>query len=160
MYGRWRHMWRGALFVTASWKALTNSIPASSLLPQGVLFVRMQVAPELDAGFAHKRLSGRTWKLYPGWPVKQRQDIRCPNHSRRAKSCCSGTQTYNVCFAARGRRHQHACCAARGRRHTMSAVNPLATSRPRDLATSSAFRHWRIGGHSGNCDTFRQCIPA
>ena len=24
-------------------------------------------------------------KLYPGWPVKQRQDIRCPNHSRRAK---------------------------------------------------------------------------
>ena len=64
-------------------------------------------------------------KLYPGWPVKQRQDIRCPNHSRRAKVlllgmqtskcmlCCSGTQTYNV------------CCEP-----------------PRDLATLSAFSLW------------------
>ncbi len=105
-------------------------------------------------------------KLYPGWPVKQRQDIRCPNHSRRAKSCCSGTQTSTCLLCCSGRRHQNACFAARGRRHTMSAVNPLATSRPRDLerlqSLADTFMEWHRSGRVRGKphDTFRQCIPA
>ena len=35
-------------------------------------------------------------KLYPGWPVKQRQDIRCPNHSRRAKALLLGDAGINM----------------------------------------------------------------
>ena len=59
-------MWQGASFVTASWKALANSIPASILLTQGVLYVRMQVAPELDAGFAQKAVGGRERRIITG----------------------------------------------------------------------------------------------
>ena len=115
-------MWQGVSFVRASWKALTNSIPASSLLLQGGLYVRMQVAPEQDAGLAPKVVYGRNRRnqeTISRLARKAETGYALSEHSRWAKALLLGDAGINMPALLLGDAGIN-----------MPAVNPLATSRP------------------------------